>query len=411
MAINMLKSNTISKSAPLLAAFALLISGMLACGDLAPEPADEFIDLTMGKADGATLRSMSLTLAAGATKRYRVKATGFKAALAQTSAPVQATLSAKHYSYDLAGSAGVAPTVEAKADGTVRNWTLRVVNLDASPLSGMVTVTALSAPATTPELGIVSDIDKTVLPKHTNGDPLPAPYPGVTALYQRLERGADGAGQLGDMYYVTARTPDRLSGIAAWMAQSGLPPGPIDTGVSTLPWTAQAEKVKDISAIFDANPKQSFVLFGDSSHRDPEVYREVIQKYGARVKAALIHKVNNPNPARLTGLHLVQSYAEAAALLYGKGILGQQEARTLMQVARAEGLSITDAEIDALLAAQTPPTPPTPPTTRPCQRPRSSKTFHAPACRYYHCSNCSVSFSTRDAAIAAGYHPCGVCKP
>jgi hypothetical protein len=404
MAINMLKTNTISKSAPLLAAFALLISGVLACGGLAPEQADEVIDLTLGKADGATLRTMSLTLSAGATKRYRVKATGFKAALAQTGAPVQATLSAKHYSYDIKGTSGVAPTVEAKADGTIRNWTLRVINLGTAQLSGTVTVTALTATTTTPELGIVSDIDKTVLPKHAATDPLPAPYPGVTALYQRLERGADGTGTLGDMYYVTARTPDRLTGIAAWMAQSGLPAGPIDTGVSTLPWVAQAEKVKDISAIFDANPKQSFVLFGDSSHRDPEVYREVIQKYGARVKIALIHKVNNPNPARLTGLHLVQSYAEVAALLYGKGLLGKQEARTLMQVARAEGLSITDAEIDALLAAQTP-------ATAPFHGNTSSKSFHAPTCRYYHCKSCSVSFSTRDAAVAAGYHPCGVCKP
>ena len=407
----MLKQKNNIKSTAIGGILTLTLAAAVSCGGLAPEPADELIDLTLGKADGATLRSMSLTLAAGATKHYRVKATGFSAALAQTGAPVQAKLSAKHYSYDLAGGAGVAPTVEAKADGTIRNWTLRVINLDASPLSGTVTVTALSAPTTTPELGIVSDIDKTVLPKHTDGDPLPAPYPGVTALLQRLERGADGAGQLGDMYYVTARTPDRLGGIAAWMAQSGLPQGPIDTGVSTLPWTAQAEKVKDISAIFDANPGQSFVLFGDSSHRDPEVYREVIQKYGARVKAALIHKVNNPNPARLTGLHLVQSYAEAAAVLHGAGILGEQEARTLMQVARAEGLSITDAEIDALLAAQTPPPPPPPPTTQPFHGNTSSKTFHAPTCRYYHCSSCGVSFTTRDAAIAAGYHPCGVCKP
>lgn len=243
-----------------------------------------------------------------------------------------------------------------------------------------------------------------MLPGHNDGDPLPAPFPGVAALYQRLELGADGAGKAGDMYYVTARTPDLLVGIAAWISSSGLPAGPIDTGVSTLPWVAQAEKVADISRIFDANPQQSFVLFGDSGHRDPEVYREVIQKYGARVKAALIHKVNNPNPARLTGLHLVQSYAEAAAVLYGQGILGQLEARTLIKVARAEGLSITDAEIDALLAAQAP-------TTAPLHGNTSSKSFHAPTCRYYQCASCSASFASREAAIAAGYHPCGACNP
>ena len=37
--------------------------------------------------------------------------------------------------------------------------------------------------------------------------------------------------------------------------------------------------------------------------------------------------------------------------------------------------------------------------------------FHDSECRYYNCKNCVQSFSSRDAAIAAGYRPCKVCKP
>lgn len=41
---------------------------------------------------------------------------------------------------------------------------------------------------------------------------------------------------------------------------------------------------------------------------------------------------------------------------------------------------------------------------------RSHK-FHRPGCRYYRCRNCTAVFPSRKAAIAAGYEPCGICKP
>ncbi len=40
-----------------------------------------------------------------------------------------------------------------------------------------------------------------------------------------------------------------------------------------------------------------------------------------------------------------------------------------------------------------------------------SKIFHNPACRYYQCKNCTRSFSSRNAAVRAGYAPCKICKP
>ncbi|WP_027367396.1 thermonuclease family protein [Desulfocurvibacter africanus] len=41
----------------------------------------------------------------------------------------------------------------------------------------------------------------------------------------------------------------------------------------------------------------------------------------------------------------------------------------------------------------------------------SSHVFHAPGCKHYDCKNCTESFASREAAIRAGYTPCGVCKP
>lgn len=42
---------------------------------------------------------------------------------------------------------------------------------------------------------------------------------------------------------------------------------------------------------------------------------------------------------------------------------------------------------------------------------RKSGVFHRPGCQHYNCKNCTVEFSSREEAIAAGYRPCGVCKP
>jgi len=53
--------------------------------------------------------------------------------------------------------------------------------------------------------------------------------------------------------------------------------------------------------------------------------------------------------AKLEGLHLVDNYAEAAALLRQLGVINKTEARSIMRSARDQGLAITTAEMDALL--------------------------------------------------------------
>jgi len=40
-----------------------------------------------------------------------------------------------------------------------------------------------------------------------------------------------------------------------------------------------------------------------------------------------------------------------------------------------------------------------------------SHIFHRQGCRYFDCAACTVTFQSREAAVAAGYQPCKVCKP
>ena len=40
-----------------------------------------------------------------------------------------------------------------------------------------------------------------------------------------------------------------------------------------------------------------------------------------------------------------------------------------------------------------------------------SRVFHHPDCSQYDCKNCTREFAARAEAVAAGYRPCGVCRP
>jgi phosphatidate phosphatase APP1 len=56
----------------------------------------------------------------------------------------------------------------------------------------------------------------------------------------------------------------------------------------------------------DANPSLPFILIGDTSQKDPEIYREIVKAYPGRVMAIYIRNVD-PNPERSAA---VQALAE-----------------------------------------------------------------------------------------------------
>ncbi len=159
------------------------------------------------------------------------------------------------------------------------------------------------------QLGIISDLDKTVIPPH--GDELPeAPYAGVATLYNAIDRGAPS-----DVYYVTARSEDRVQEIPDWLVAKGIPNGLIHTGISPIPYIARDEKVRDILSVFDANPDQRFVMFGDTNHVDADAFREVIAQRPEQVVAAFVHNVKAIDASRVAGLHLFEDHREVADTL------------------------------------------------------------------------------------------------
>jgi len=86
------------------------------------------------------IRTMTLALAPGRTKRYRVRTEHFEAYLTQTGS-VAARLSAKHYSIDIYGETSTTPFVRAESEDVQRrNWTLRVQNMGSETLYATVAV-------------------------------------------------------------------------------------------------------------------------------------------------------------------------------------------------------------------------------------------------------------------------------
>ncbi len=295
------------------------------------------------KADTALPREVAVALGAGESKRFRITTSAFRVSLSQDG-EVAAELAAQNHELIYTSDVAALPQLDVVGDGTSRVWTVTVRNRGDGDLDATV---VFAARPRSNELGIVSDIDKTVLPPETSSG-LAAPYPGIAALLQTLE-----AETVGDVTYVTAREPDAVLEIPAWMSEHGVPAGPIETGVSGVPWIAQAEKVRDITRILEARPEQRFVLFGDTSHRDPEVYAEIRTAFPDRVAAVFIHKVNaTVSPQRVEGMYLVTNYAEAAAIAFGEELLDEAAARSVIATAVEGGLTLSEDDIDALLDAQ-----------------------------------------------------------
>jgi len=53
--------------------------------------------------------------------------------------------------------------------------------------------------------------------------------------------------------------------------------------------------------ILDSFPDLPFVLIGDSGERDPEIYRDIVKEYPARIRAIYIRSINK-HPSRLAAI-------------------------------------------------------------------------------------------------------------
>jgi phosphatidate phosphatase APP1 len=183
-------------------------------------------------------------------------------------------------------------------------------------------------PPATARLGIISDLDDTVVQTGatdarslfrsvflTNARTR-LPFPGVAALYQALQTGADGD-QKNPVFYVSSSPWNLYDVLSEFLAVREIPEGPLllrDWGLSErelLPTSHGSHKIEAIRDIIELYPTLPFILIGDSGQEDPEIYREIVARYPSRILAIYIRNVT-PDPGRADRIRALAREVSAA---------------------------------------------------------------------------------------------------
>ncbi len=157
-------------------------------------------------------------------------------------------------------------------------------------------------------VGVISDLDDTVIQSSvssfiqaartiaTGNAHTRLPFEGVAEFYRALERGGDGSRQ-NPIFYVSSSPWNLYDVIVDFLALQGIPDGPVllrdwDIGLDVLSSKRhQGHKEPLIREILDAYPALPFILVGDTSQHDPEIYRDIVHAYPNRILAIYIRDV------------------------------------------------------------------------------------------------------------------------
>ena len=165
----------------------------------------------------------------------------------------------------------------------------------------------LVAPPTA-RFGVISDIDDTVIQSRVSNFLQAArtvmlgnartrlPFPGVAAFYKALRNGSSGDDR-NPIYYVSSSPWNIYDVICEFMDIQKIPRGPLVLRDWDIGWKALAaarhadHKSAAIRNIMQLHPEMQFVLIGDTSQQDPEIYRRIVAEFPNRVKAIYIRDV------------------------------------------------------------------------------------------------------------------------
>ena len=86
---------------------------------------------------------------------------------------------------------------------------------------------------------------------------------------------------------------------------------------------AKGFKTREIEEIFATYPELPFILVGDTTQKDPEIYRAIMKAFPGRVLAVYIRNVDAPDARSLAVKKLAEeTAAEGAALILADDTLG-----------------------------------------------------------------------------------------
>jgi phosphatidate phosphatase APP1 len=202
--------------------------------------------------------------------------------------------------FDLELAPGAPPPAE-------HDWNDARVEAADCPVRGLVpvhTTAEILIPSPAAELGIISDIDDTVLQTHVtqklkmiwvtlSGSAFTRmPFEGTSELYHALCAGLSGHAN-NPVFYVSKSPWNLYDFLVDFMDYHDLPRGPLllrDIGLREAP--PIDHKTDAVRRLFETYPKLPFVLIGDSGERDPDIYLSIAASYPERVRAIYIRDVS-----------------------------------------------------------------------------------------------------------------------
>lgn len=160
-------------------------------------------------------------------------------------------------------------------------------------------------PPATATYGVISDMDDTVLQSQVANFLRAArtvllenartrlPFPGVAAFYRALEAGQSGQAH-NPIFYVSSSPWNLYDVISDFLEVQEIPVGPLllrdwDLGPSLL--RNAGHKTGILTEVLATYPELPFILVGDSTQEDPEIYSEIVAAHPKRILAVYIRNV------------------------------------------------------------------------------------------------------------------------
>jgi phosphatidate phosphatase APP1 len=226
------------------------------------------------------------------------------------------------------------------------------VTVDLLSENGSVTGITGSARIYTPhgnQYAVVSDIDDTFLISHsanlrkrlyvlfTENAETRQPFEDVVAHYQALSRGT-GDEEPNPFFYVSSSEWNLYDYIRTFCAKHGLPDGilllsPLKR-LSDVWRTGQGRhsiKFVRIARILKSHPHHRYILLGDDTQQDPEIYASLVEHFPEKIFAVYIRQVKEAHRDR-TGQLIREMEASGVQCCYF------EHSRDAMEHSRRSGL-------------------------------------------------------------------------
>ncbi len=205
-------------------------------------------------------------------------------------------------------------------------------------------------PSTKVQFGVISDVDDTVV--QTGGDHVfrvlgslllssattRLPFDGVSVFYRALYQGATGD-QTNPLIFISGSPWNLYDLFVDFLNLQGIPGGPLiflrDWGIAEndfIPTHTRQYKLAWCRLILDLYSTLPFILIGDSSQEDPEIYHELVDLYPGRIMAVYIRSISH----KLGRVESIRKLADSIAR-DGSQLILAEDTYPLMEHAIGQG--------------------------------------------------------------------------